>query len=51
MCIFKQQVIIQASFVKTTEHCLFIIFYFIFSRLLVIFLVSRSRHYKNNKKS
>ena len=27
-CIFKQQVIIQASFLKTVEHRLFIIFNF-----------------------
>ena len=39
-CIFRQQGIIQASFVKD-DRTLFIIF--IFSRLLAIFLVSGSR--------
>ena len=37
--IFRQQVIIQASFVKD-DGTMFVIFNFIFSRLLVIFLVS-----------
>ena len=40
VCIFKQQVI-QVSFVKV-DGTLFISFNFIFSRLLIIFLVSGS---------
>ena len=38
---FRQQVIIQTSFVKY-DGTVFVILYFIFSRLLVIFFVSGS---------
>ena len=41
-CIFRQQVIIQRSFVKD-DGTLFIIFYLIFSSFRVIFIVSGSR--------
>ena len=42
------KLLLKQLLLKTMEHCLFIIFNFIFSRLLIIFLVSGSR-WKRNK--